>query len=63
MSKRLEDLDKYFQATPVKTEDGLTWHTVNAAPFAVVGVHLTDLGFRQMADGVTPVLKQILQLK
>lgn len=38
MSKRLEDLDKNFQATPVKTEDGLTWHTVNAAPFTVDGL-------------------------
>ena len=29
---------------------------------SVDGVHLTDLGFRQMADGVAPVLKRILHL-
>jgi len=30
---------------------------------SVDGVHLTDLGFKQMADGVAPVLKHILRLK
>jgi len=29
---------------------------------SVNGVHLTDLGFRQMTDGVAPVLKRILHL-
>ena len=29
---------------------------------SVDGVHLTDLGFHQMATGVTPVLKRILRL-
>ena len=38
MSKRIEDLDKNFKAAPVKPEDSLTWHTVNAAPFVVDGL-------------------------
>jgi lysophospholipase L1-like esterase len=29
---------------------------------SVDGVHLTDLGFAKMADGVTPVLKKVLKL-
>ncbi|MEI8062632.1 MAG: SGNH/GDSL hydrolase family protein [Verrucomicrobiota bacterium] len=38
MSKRIEDLDKNFKATPVKAEDSITWHTVNNEPFAVDGL-------------------------
>jgi len=38
MSKRIEDLDKNFKAAPVKPEDNIVWHTVNAAPFAVDGL-------------------------
>ncbi len=38
MSKRIEDLDKNFQAAGVKTEGSFEWHTVNAAPFAVAGL-------------------------
>ena len=30
---------------------------------SVDGVHLTDLGFQKMADGIAPVLKRILRLK
>ena len=38
MSKRIEDLDKNFRAAPAKTEEGIAWHTVNTAPFAVDGL-------------------------
>jgi len=38
MSKRIEELDKNFQAAPLKTEEGFTWFTVDQAPFVVVGL-------------------------
>lgn len=38
MSKRIEDLDKNFQTTPVTTEDGIAWFTVDKPPFAVDGL-------------------------
>src|SRR5438105_4326704 len=38
MSKRIEELDKNFQAAPIKTEEGFAWFTVDKAPFVVDGL-------------------------
>ena len=36
--------------------------TLDCGGHTVDGVHLTDLGFKRLADGLTPVLRRILKL-